>query len=235
MVDRRTLLGSVAASLLPSRSIADRSRAVIFWFYTSESMGISDCPVSGDKFLVASADLPCHGSDIRSGEPSELKGWRHRLERNEDLFAVFASKCIARLDQLIAAGEGDPERVFVGGVSRGAFAAFHLALREHRFKSIIGLSPVVDLADLSEFEGYAGDTNALHPRADALGHISTFLSIQSHDERVRTRSTIALADEIIRTHPQPVDLTLRVDAGSGHTVTSQMRDAASAWIGARSR
>ncbi|QOZ78444.1 hypothetical protein XH83_25305 [Bradyrhizobium sp. CCBAU 53351] len=235
MVDRRTFLGSVAASLLPSHSMGDPSRAVIFWFYTSEAMGISDCPVSDSRFVVASADLPCHGRDIRSGEPPELKGWRYRLERNEDLFGAFTSRCIERLDQLLAAGEADPERVFVGGVSRGAFAAFHLALRERRFKSVIGLSPVVDLSDLSEFEGYAGETGALHQRADALGYVSTFLSIQSHDERVRTRSTIALADEIIRTHPPPVDVTLRVEAGSGHTVTSQMRNAASAWIVARLR
>lgn len=235
MVDRRTFLGSVAASLVASSSMADRSRAVIFWFYTTAAMGISDCPLSGSQFVVASADLPCHGSDIRPGEPPELKGWRHRLERNEDLFAAFTSKCVAKLDQLLAAGEADPEQVFVGGVSRGAFAAFHLALREHRFKSAVGLSPVVDLADLSEFEGYAGDTRALRQQADRLGEISTFLSIQSHDERVRTRSTIALADEIIRTHPQPVDVTLRVEAGSGHTVTSQMRGAARGWIGARSR
>ncbi|GAA0029520.1 alpha/beta hydrolase family protein [Bradyrhizobium ottawaense] len=235
MVDRRTFLGGIAASLLATPSMADRSRAVIFWFYTSEAMGISDCPVSGRQFVVASIDLPCHGSDIRPGEPPELNGWRHRLERNEDLFAAFTSKSIAKLDQLLAGGEVDPQRVFVGGVSRGAFAAFHLALKESRFKLAVGLSPVVDLADLSEFEGFSGDTDALRRHAGALGEISTFLSIQSHDERVLTRSTIALADEMIRTHPRRVDVTLHVEAGSGHTVTPQMRDAAKGWIEARSR
>jgi dipeptidyl aminopeptidase/acylaminoacyl peptidase len=215
MLDRRSFMQAAIASL------AQKQKPVIFWFYSTEQEGIKQCPVS-EGFEVVSFDLPCHGSDRRTGEPSELNGWRYRLQRGENLFEQLFKQCSQRLDQLGG-------RAIVGGVSRGAFAALHLSINDHRFYAIAALSPVTDLRYLKEFEGYEADM-PLNP--NELAKRSLFVSIEAHDDRVSTASCLELVRSIQKIPNS--DVTLFMQSGDNHTVTQDMKILAEHWIEERS-
>lgn len=199
-------------------SLAQKQNPVIFWFYSTEQEGIKQCPVS-EGFEVVSFDLPCHGSDRRAGEPSELNGWRYRLERGEKLFERLFKQCSQRLDQLGG-------KAIVGGVSRGAFAALHLSLIDPRFYAVAAMSPVTDLRYLKEFEGYESDTMPLNP--NELAKRSLFVSIEAHDDRVSTASCLDLVRSIQKISTS--DVTLFMQSGDEHTVTQDMKALAKRWI-----
>ena len=97
--------------------------------------------------LLDSLDLPCHGEDIREGEPEQLKGWRARADKGIDFVAEFTPKASSVLDHLVKEGYADPARVAACGTSRGGFMALRFAAA--------GFSPVTDLTALSEFSGIA--------------------------------------------------------------------------------
>lgn len=61
---------------------------------------------------------------------------------------VEAQKNIA---DLIDDGYVDPDRMAVGGLSRGGFIATHLAAREPRIKSILGFAPLTQLGWMHEW------------------------------------------------------------------------------------
>ena len=95
-----------------------------------------------------SLDLPCHGMDIRPGEPEGLKGWRHRVDQGEDLMKDLLAGASAVLDHLIAKGLTDPERVLASGTSRGGYAAMQLAAHDQRVDAVAAFAPVTDLRAL---------------------------------------------------------------------------------------
>jgi predicted esterase len=226
---RRDFLIGAGALCFIRKALASSERPVIFWFYTSEQMGLHNAPVDSSQFEIVSADLPCHGEDVRPGEPPELAGWRHRIDRGEDLLAPLINKCRYKLDGLIKSGAANPSKVFVGGVSRGAWAAFQLSVADARFKNVLGLSPVVDLMALTEFAGCTKAPPALSQRADLLAMRSIFLSIQSRDDRVGTTATVNLVSAIVD-GKHDAEITLAIERGGQHTVSDGAIDAAKQWI-----
>lgn len=104
-------------------------------------------------FLYVVLDPPCHGEDVKPREPTQLSGWRHRLENGAALIPDFTVRATAVLDYLIKEGYTDPTRVAACGTSRGGFLAYHFAAAEPRVKAVAGFSPVTDLLALREFTG----------------------------------------------------------------------------------
>ena len=237
MFSRRSLISGTTCSLLSARkSIAlPTPRSAIFWFYQNEESGISDCPVSEPNFVVASTDLPCHGSDVKPDEPPELMGWRSRLDRGDDLFGKFNARCSSKLDRLISSGIADPSQVFAprGRVTR-RIRCVPLSIVDPRFRSIIALSPVTDLAELSEFAGSKADTMPLTAHSSTLCSRRLFISIQSHDDRVSTRSSIKLVEKILNER-QKTDITFLLESGDEHAITPRMKEIAGKWIVDRQR
>lgn len=231
MIDRRTLLTGFASIMVPAAPMARTKRPCLFWFYTSESEGKRHAPAPSPNFTIASVDIPCHGDDIRPGEPPELAGWRHRMEHGEDLFGKFIIECRTRLDKLIDDGTVDPSLVFVGGVSRGAYAALMLSIADSRFHHVVGLAPLLNLNALTEFESF--NTSApIFDGASALGDRSIFMIIEGGDERVGAHNVIDLA-EAIRLIKSNADIEAVLLPGSAHTVTSEMIRSAEKWISDR--
>lgn len=223
MINRRTFSQTLIAALATTSVHASASRPIIFWFFTTEAEGIHQCPVS-DGFLVASIDLPCHGEDRRPNEPDELAGWRYRLEHGENLLETVIRNSSQKLDHLL---EDNPTRnIIVGGISRGAFVAMHLGMRDPRFHSVVALSPVTELMALDEFKGFEGDTLPLN--ASVLAQRKLFFSIESQDDRVSTTSTIELVKEIVE-HKNP-DITLYLEPGNEHTITPWVMEKSRQWI-----
>ena len=231
LIDRRAFLLLLASAGVVTRSIAASKRPVIFWFHTTEIEGSRRAPVSALEFEVLSADIPCHGGDSRPGEPSGLDGWRYRLERNEDLFGGFIATCRTKLDRHIETGNVDPSRIFVGGVSRGAYAAMMLSLADVRFHHVVGIAPLLTLNALTEFSGFTTPTPILGG-ASVLSRRSIFMTIEEGDKRVGAQHVVDLASAI-QSINKDADIQTILLPGSEHTVTEAMTSRAAQWIADR--
>ena len=179
----------------------DKPAATLFIF-ASDLESTRDQPIywevsrllAPDGVLSVIIDAPCHGADIRAGEPTQLNGWRHRLEQGEDFLKEFTDRASHLLDYLVKKGYTDAERVAACGTSRGGFLAFHLAAADERFRAAAGVAPVTRLLALSEFNGMAEPERAeafdLEHLAPKLANRAIHLSIGNHDARVDTDAAI---------------------------------------------
>jgi dienelactone hydrolase len=195
-------------------------------------------PQAAEPFLCVSIDLPCHGQELRPGEPPELAGWRHRLEQGEDPVADTAGRLADVLDHLIAAGRIDAGRIAVIGTSRGGFMALHVAARDPRIACVVSYAPVTDLAALREFHGAeslpAVRAASLGEQAKRLAGRPVWITIGGNDDRVGTDKAIAFAAAV---HAAAVArktrdrLSFIVDGEvDGHTTPPAAAIASAAWI-----
>lgn len=192
-------------------------------------------------FLYVALDPPCHGEDIKPKEPSQLSGWRYRLENGASLIPDFTSRATAVLDYLIKKGYSDPSRVAACGTSRGGFLAYHFAAADARVKAAAGFSPVTDLMALSEFAGMKNSEAAkaltLEKHAAKLAGRPMWLSIGNDDQRVSTEAAIAFTRKLVAAGAavrkdlrQPLPVELIVGQASGHSAIEHAHELAAAWL-----
>ena len=187
--------------------------------------------------LCVSLDLPCHGKDIRPGEPEGLKGWRHRVDQGEDPMEDLVARASSVLDSLIAEGLSDPKHVLASGTSRGGYAAMQLAAHDQRVGSVAAFAPVTDLRALSEFDGFKKGALArplgLIEYADKLAGRNLWLIIGDRDNRVSTQHTVDLALEVSRRSAQKALTTrveLHLEPTEGHQVPEGAYQRAAKWL-----
>ena len=197
--------------------------------------------LAGHGWLSASLDLPCHGRQSQPDEPGGLRGWRRRVDRDEDFLEGFIARATEVLDYLIADGWADPKRISACGTSRGAFAALHLAAHETRIQCVAAFSPVTDLRALREFHDIprpeAADRLALARAANALAGRAVFVCIGDQDHRVGTDRAIAFARSVSAASARqnvPSRIELRVaslpNGLAGHQTPSGAHEKAAEWI-----
>jgi dienelactone hydrolase len=197
--------------------------------------------LAGHGFLYVALDPPCHGDDVKPGEPPQLGGWRQRLEKGDGLIAPFTRKASQVLDHLIKEKYTDSERVAACGTSRGGFLAYHFAVADRRIRAVAGFSPVTNLLVVTEFAGLekneAARSLTLTNHAAALAGRAVWLSIGNNDNRVGTDDAIAFTRKVVaetaarRKGPDtaiPVELV--VGAAAGHTGIAREHAMAAAWI-----
>ncbi len=148
-------------------------------------------------YLLVSIDLPCHGSQSVAGEPAGLDGWSHRAGMDVDFVADSNARLSHVLDELIATGVTDADRVAVGGTSRGGFLALHFAAHDPRVKCAAAFAPVTDLTALTEFESlqeqpFVAQLGLLN-QVDKLAGRPVWIVIGDRDARVGTQHAIDLA------------------------------------------
>lgn len=198
-----------------------------------------------EGFVVASLDLPCHGSDIpgrvrqqldrflkgrRTGEG--LKCWAAWMsDDSPDIFDAFTLRVDRVLKDLRARKLVSGDRVVLVGVSRGGYLAMRVAAHNPLITDVIGLAPVTDLQALTEFTQVKVDqaVYGLGRHATILSQKRLFLQVGSSDMRVGTRAVLKLVDTIIDAGGgRPVDLTLIVTPDPGHQSSEHNR--AAQWI-----
>lgn len=68
-----------------------------------------------------------------------------------DPFGRFIDKGAVVIDACLERGWGDPDRIFVCGVSRGGYCALRLMAADRRIQGVAALAPLVDWRSLAEF------------------------------------------------------------------------------------
>jgi dienelactone hydrolase len=189
-------------------------------------------------FLCVSIDLPCHGAEHRPTEPAQLSGWRYRAEHGEDFVAEFCQRLSGVLDELIAQGYTDPERIAICGTSRGGYLSLQFAAHEPRIRCVAAYAPVTDLVALREFHGAEANTMVqsldVRKQADKLAGRPVWIIIGDQDERVSTDSAIDLARRITRASldrklTSQVDLHVIAEP-RGHTTPHGAVEGSAAWL-----
>jgi dienelactone hydrolase len=193
-----------------------------------------------DGFLCVSLDVPCHGMDQRAGEPNGLKGWRARLDKNENFAAEFVKKASEVLDYLIREGYTDPKRVAVAGTSRGGFMALHFAAAEPRVRAAVAFAPVTDLPVLTEFKGLENhaltQSIAASTLAETLAGRPIWICIGNHDQRVGTDHCIAFTRKVVAASiagGKPAPIEIHVVQSEGHGIHGTAHDEAAVWLAAK--
>jgi dienelactone hydrolase len=192
-------------------------------------------------FLYVAIDPPCHGDDVKAGEPPQLLGWRHRLEKGDGLIAPFTRRASQVLDHLIQEKYTDPNRVAACGTSRGGFLAYHFAVADKRVRAVAGFSPVTNLLAVKEFADMEKPAPAreltLTRHAAALAGRAVWVSIGNNDNRVSTDDAIAFARKVVaetvalrKGAETAVAVELIVGTALGHTGIANEHEMAAEWI-----
>jgi len=153
-------------------------------------------------YLLVSVDLPCHGEELRPGEPEGLAGWPVRCKQGDNFVDDNNRRLSAVLDHLISKGFTDTEKIAVCGTSRGGYLALQFAAHDMRVKAVAAFAPVTDLTALREFKGFEENplvqSLALVKQADQFAGRPVWIIIGDQDQRVGTEHAIELARAITK-------------------------------------
>lgn len=182
-------------------------------------------------------DVPCHGADVRPGEPDGLNGWRARLEQNENFVAAFNERISATIDFLVDEGYSNPDRIAVAGTSRGGFMGLNAMACDPRIRCGVAFAPVTELMVLSEFKGLEDhaltQSISLKKVAGALAGRPLWMCIGNHDERVGTDNLIDFSRDLVReafSQNLPAPVEIHVMQTEGHRIHDTAHQEAAAWL-----
>ncbi len=102
-----------------------------------------------EKIRCYSLTLPGHGDGFDDGKA--IAYWARHFSEGENPIANFVDKALAALQFLCERGLVDEGNIAVGGLSRGGFAAVHMAARHEKIKAVLGFAPLTDLLFLHDF------------------------------------------------------------------------------------
>lgn len=204
----------------------------------SEYFRQSGNQLANQGYLCVSVDLPCHGKEVRGGEPMGIDGWRYRGEAGEDFVAAATNRFSQVLDDLIETKLTDPDKVAACGTSRGGYMAVQFAAADSRVKAAAAFAPVTDLLLVREFASTKKkdffEKLSLHNQAEKLAGRAVWLVIGDRDDRVSTDAAIKFcravtAASLKQQKPALVDL-LVISEPQGHTTPKGAPEGAAKWI-----
>jgi hypothetical protein len=99
--------------------------------------------LDGSNIRCFSFTLPFHGPGYDNNNAIDL--WMQELNDNPQFLDIFFQKCVSNINYLLQQGIVNAKKMAVGGLSRGAFIAAHLAARDPRLQYILGFAPMTKL------------------------------------------------------------------------------------------
>lgn len=195
--------------------------------------------LEGKMIRVFSMTLPGHENELPATEAIQV--WADDYARKLDPLNRFLDQFEQALAFAIEQKFVDPNKMAVGGLSRGGFTALHAAARDERLKNVVAFAPVTDLAHVREFKNLQEN-----PAVRALNlskvcqklikqHLRLYIS--NHDTRVHTRSCIDFAMSVVdhatsnQVRSPFVELILYPPIGhQGHGTPPEIFKAGADWI-----
>ncbi|MCH9610751.1 MAG: hypothetical protein S4CHLAM81_07780 [Chlamydiales bacterium] len=107
--------------------------------------------VADDWLRVFSLTLPGHEEGMDKFEA--IKYWADQMREGRDVLTPFIEGAVETISDLIAREVIDPNHLAIGGLSRGAFLAAHIASRVPQIKTLVGFAPMTRLSLAADFAG----------------------------------------------------------------------------------
>lgn len=150
----------------------------------------ADYWMASHQARAISFDLPEHpkgGKHLHA-----IERWTQKIcVEQQPIIPDFVQAVVESIDFLINNHWIDPQKLSIAGLSRGAFLATHVAVREPRIKTILGYAPLTTFETIKEFEPYLEQPQikalALTHVADQLVDRQVRFYIGNRDHRVSTR------------------------------------------------
>lgn len=211
----------------PNLQIGKLPSVIYFALSGEESLALDpyNQPVnffSSHNIRVFSFTLPAHGPGFDNRRAMQI--WSQEISQGRNIIEEFIDNCIHNISFLIQEGYVDPHHIGVSGLSRGAFAAAHLASRDPRINALLGFAPLTQLGVLDEFKEishlplvkHLSIMNLCLPLRDK----KIRFYIGNHDTRVGTEQCFAFIKEAAdlaykHGHRSP-PLELRISPSIGH-------------------
>lgn len=173
------------------RNIKDSTRPAFIYFALTGENSLELDPynqpvqfLEGYPINIYSWSLPAHGPNLNERDAMRL--WYESWEKGEDPIKPFLTESLNRIDRLISSGEFDPEKIALGGLSRGGYASLRLAAVDSRIKTIVCYAPLTSPSKLDEFGGKS--FAPVENEVEKLIQKNIWLSIGNADTRVGTES-----------------------------------------------
>lgn len=165
---------------------------VDFWLHQSHRRAIS-------------FDLPEHpmgGQHTRGMEKwADKMGMAH-----QDIISPFVKQIVRALKYLQDKGWIDVNQLVIGGLSRGAFLATHVAAKEPSIRAILGYAPLTTLETIKEFQSYLNRDEirslGLSHLVEALIYKKLRFYIGNLDQRVGTQEAFQFIEKLAVTAHQ---------------------------------
>jgi len=193
----------------------------------------------GTDIHCFSFTLPFHGPGFSNKEAPRL--WAQAFLKEDPFFQTFIENSVKTIGFLIDKGYIDASKLAVGGVSRGGFAACHLAAAEPRLGTVICFAPLTQLTLMDEFQ-----ENIMTPFTESLaiekiterlvGRQIRFY-IGNRDTRVGTSFCYSLVEKLTEANyhqgyrSPPVELIISPSIGNkGHGTAPYTFVSGAEWI-----
>ncbi len=229
--------------------IADGPLPAIFYLALSSEESLCQDPfnqpaayLSSLPMRIFSLTLPGHGYNLPATQAMTI--WAKELASGRNFLQEFVDKVQYAVEGLIHQGVLMPDRLGIMGLSRGAFAATHVAAQIMHFRWILGFAPLTKLAYIREFQEIPNDHLArqldLENLVDKVHDRNVRFYIGNLDTRVGTRNCYDFIEKLsqkalenkIRS-PQ-IELLIGPSIGSqGHGTSKEIFHQGAQWMAER--
>lgn len=190
----------------------------------------------GQKIRVFSMTLPAHEEGLLA--TNAMTVWAENFSEGSDFLERFFSEVEKGIEFAIQKQLIDPHHMAVGGLSRGAFVAAHMAARVEKFQTLLGFAPLTQLGAIKEFKELQDHQMVrkydLTHLASKLENRRIRLYIGNCDKRVSTRSCFDFAMSISepkQTRAAELELFINKSIGqSGHGTAPEIFKQGVEWI-----
>lgn len=173
---------------------------------------------------IFSLTLPGHGPGFDRLKAMEY--WAEEMQVGNYPIENFIENTLKAIEWLISTEMVDPNHMATGGLSRGGFVATHMAAREKRFRTLLGLAPLTRLKEFVEFQKEQGlQAHAERLNLDHLVEHLTHLHhvrfyIGNRDTRVGTDACYhfirTLSEKVHEKHARHSHVELMITSSLGH-------------------
>ncbi|MBI3508774.1 MAG: prolyl oligopeptidase family serine peptidase [Chlamydiia bacterium] len=148
---------------------------------------------------IFSMTLPAHESPLSPKDA--LRVWAEEYAQGKDPLGTFLDQAEIAVDYAIQQRFVDPEKMAIGGLSRGGFIACHIAARREVFRSIVAFAPLTQLHHAQEFHALRSHPAVLNLSLDTLSkrlvHRRIRMYIGNDDRKVGTETCFAFAMSVV--------------------------------------
>ena len=180
--------------------------------------------LQGEMIRVFSMTLPGHEPPL--DPKNALDVWADDFKKGRDPIGSFLDAFQEALKFAIDEKFIDPNRISIGGLSRGGLIALHAAKREDQIKKVLCFAPVTVIEKVKEFKGM--DLSAYN--APILSEKQIRMYMSNRDTRVGTRECFDYLERSVKTSPKTELIIYPAIGYQGHGTPPEIFSAGARWI-----